>query len=214
MTASHAPSPAARCLRQKTIWTDAVRRLKKARGEYDSSNAALTKKAATIKRFLGNNERLLERQSSKTDSDNEIGTAGRRPERARRGHRPSRLRGFRRHESPDGGSRRLEWRLHSRWKDHAHKSGSRMGILGRETQVTPPPLTDSTCNRQTCNRPTHNRHTCNRPTCNRPTCNRPTGNRPICNRPTDNKPTCNRPTCNRPSPKTHLLADATRRIHS
>ena len=33
----------------KTNWTDAIRRLKKAKGEYEASNATLAKKATTIK---------------------------------------------------------------------------------------------------------------------------------------------------------------------
>ena len=46
-----------------------IRRLRKARGEYETSNVALTKKAATIKRFLNNNETpRTPVRSSKTDS--------------------------------------------------------------------------------------------------------------------------------------------------
>ena len=52
----------------KTEYAEALRRLKKTREEYAGANLRITQKSTTISKFLTLNSKLLERQSTKTNS--------------------------------------------------------------------------------------------------------------------------------------------------
>jgi hypothetical protein len=52
----------------KNEYAEALRRIKQTREEYTGANTRITKESATISKFLTLNSKLLERQSTKTNS--------------------------------------------------------------------------------------------------------------------------------------------------